>query len=761
MCTSLVAVLCWVGGAWGTTARAEPLLSDAELKAALERLGTQDRPADHSTVSEDELPSLDVDPPRLLLRDAVKEQLAPRVTVQRFAEMYALPDEAARAVLTAVLLAEGNIPVADSSLERALRSLQLAAKVAPNSLVPVATLISSWLHWQSPQALRTLRELLLAAPDPVAWALKLRPVADTHIARFLWIFAVGERPALLPQALASLRPEDSSPEACAFLQSALDSPSFPEQVLPRNAQRVALMKCLLNEGLPELALQQLEALPPEEVRGALLHQAATRLDVAAAFLIRGDKTQAQAWLPTEAELIKDDPMATSPRMCETRAPIDVLKALLAPVPPADAFYFLGQMQCVTSRYPWSRFMSELLARQCPERTRELLEWAARARHPIDEAGPEAVEVLLPFIAKSMSVIRAESSRHEVELRQALAALPRLGLASTQSREALGRRLNASRLGGFMERTDTPETAGRAVVVPVQSVMLPNGFDAVLAQRLSSDHLVAVASSSLLDPWNEVSRGGYWVLFSEDKGRTWSEPLYTGLRVNDPFELAVEEHGPLVVGKTLRFEVVRRELIRESTSVRYWGSQFREEPRRRILEVDLDRLRLDSDHDSLPDIVEEHLFLDPNCADTDGDGRSDAVDPLPRSARAAGPKTAPAEIITHFLASLAETESSTPPDTKGAKKTRIPLHQTTFVISEPSDLDGVEEPGRIIAVSPAEARLLEQRLGEFYMVDLNLSFNAAGDQALLVWRSRGYGGTFLVTRTPEGTWTIKAKREWVS
>ncbi|MBJ6764650.1 hypothetical protein JGU66_28100 [Myxococcaceae bacterium JPH2] len=772
MLASLVVVLGFLSGAWGMPAHAEPLLSDLELNAALEELGGQDLPAEKVVRSEKGLSLLEVEPPRLLLRGALKEHLAPQAVVQRFAQTYGLPPEAARGVLTAVLLAEKQARIEDASAARALQSLERAARLAPNSLVPAATLISNWTLMVSPRALGTLRALLLVAPDPVARALKLSPAAEGPISRSLWTFALGENPELLPQALESLHEEADSLDGCAFLLSALEAPSFPEQTLSRNEQRVALMRCFFNEELPDLALQQLDALP-EAARQGLRGQMETRLNIAAAFLARGDKTQARAWLPNIAELPGDDSDGTMPELYEPRSQTKLLDALLSPSPHADAFSLLEQRRWGLWRYPWTRFVAEAFAKQYPGEARRTLERATGRTYLLGEDVMAGADATLPFVERALRAIRAESVWRETDFRQALAALPsvsRLGAASAHEKEALGQRLDAARLGVFTERTEAAEapasTAADAVVtVPLKSLKLPQRFEALLAQRLSRTRMVVVAWSRTLDPSGEVDAGGYWVLFSDDNGHTWSEPLYTGLRRYEPFVLAVDGHGPLLVGDTLRFEVVRCELIHESITFPPVGLRFREDSRQRVLEAKLERLRLDSDHDSLPDILEARMLLDPNLADTDGDGLSDAVDPLPRSARTAGSQAARAEILTRFFAAVDSEVFPSSPESKTQKgKTRgarIPLEKTLFVKADLADLEGVTTPGRVIAVSPAEEEVLRQRLGAFYLFSFDLFFNLAGDRALLKWSAGWIGGSFLASQNSKGKWVLTRDEDWVT
>src|SRR5262249_36546040 len=62
---------------------------------------------------------------------------------------------------------------------------------------------------------------------------------------------------------------------------------------------------------------------------------------------------------------------------------------------------------------------------------------------------------------------------------------------------------------------------------------PAGFDPVRAEK-EGEEAVAVGLSQDYDPVGEISRGAYWVLRSHDGGRTWGAPLYSGLRLQQPY-----------------------------------------------------------------------------------------------------------------------------------------------------------------------------------------------------------------------------------
>ncbi|MBJ6764651.1 hypothetical protein JGU66_28105 [Myxococcaceae bacterium JPH2] len=777
MFTSIAAVLCLSCGPWGSLALAEPLLRDAELKDGLERLGEKNIKLAEDVQTQRLMALLNVDSPRTLLVGVVREHLAPAAAVQRFSQTYGVSPTAARGVLSAVLLAEQGrrMQLLPASLDRALLALQVAAKEAPDSLIPAAAFLSDGTLMERPSALVALREILRAAPQPADRAVKLVPGVVPPMATVLWTFALGERPDLLPVALESLGVRPNSQERCVFLLSALDSPVFPDQVLSRNALRVTLVHCFLREQLSGLALQQLEALPVD-AQEALRGQAGTREDIAAAFLVRGEKDRARVWA-LEAEALTrlrkevSSGAGGADETCEQWFKSEVLDALLSSQPLTDAFPLIQRRACMPWEHPWSLLTASVFARQYSSYSRKLLKdtmqrVAFSGDAPADDAGAS-----LPFIKNALSSIRAESARRKASYLEALAALSEMSSDNAASAlDALSQRLEATRLGVFTERTAASKTPpskapSSVVTVPVASLTLPERFRPLLAQRLAPNRFIVVALSQMLDPSGEVSGGGYWVLLSRDNGRSWSEQLYTGLRPYEPFVLAVEGHGPVLERNTLRFEVVRRELVHDSITFPPVELAFREDSRRRVLEAKLDNLRLDSDHDSLPDVIEERMLLDPKRADSDGDGLSDGVDPLPRAVQTLRGKDARTEVLARFFSGMSNEECSASPGQKLVGKRMaaapIPVERTLFVEATPSDMAGATAPCRIITVSSAEAEVLLQHLGAFYGLSFDLFFNAAGDRAELEWDRGWYGGAFSATWTETDGWTLVMTKSWIS
>src|SRR5258708_3201796 len=73
--------------------------------------------------------------------------------------------------------------------------------------------------------------------------------------------------------------------------------------------------------------------------------------------------------------------------------------------------------------------------------------------------------------------------------------------------------------------------------------VPEGFTAVRVDR-QGKKVAVVARSAHYDRPTPVSRGGYWVLLSDELGTTWLPPLYTDLRDNLPYPVPPTPTAPL-------------------------------------------------------------------------------------------------------------------------------------------------------------------------------------------------------------------------
>jgi hypothetical protein len=170
---------------------------------------------------------------------------------------------------------------------------------------------------------------------------------------------------------------------------------------------------------------------------------------------------------------------------------------------------------------------------------------------------------------------AEATRGEIEkVRQGFAdearadrEAARTAFGPDPAAATMGRLLRAPAAVRFAERplpegvapVELPrEEIAKRQQAMVAGMKLPAGFGLVRAER-QGDRAVAIGESQDYDPVGEVSSGAYWVLLSSDGGRTWERPLYTGLRVNQPYVARGVSGLPLLAGDHLQMEVEIAEL----------------------------------------------------------------------------------------------------------------------------------------------------------------------------------------------------------
>jgi hypothetical protein len=310
------------------------------------------------------------------------------------------------------------------------------------------------------------------------------------------------------------------------------------------------------------------------------------------------------------------------------------------------------------------------------------------------------------------------------------------------------RLAAPPLSPFTEHPLAQAPAPAAPWQPVEAGTLhsPRDFRPVRIER-SGDTVVLLALSQRTDPVGEVSGGAYWLLLSQDGGRTWGEPLYTGLREYRPYELAEQSMLPMLEGDTLRLEASVRELDEKRIRFPPIALPLKRERSGLYLQASLSALRQDSDADGLTDLIEERWLTHPQRADTDADGLRDGEDPLPHVSAASGKPRSEAQLFTTFFAHL-----------KG-KATPPPL-DADFLALDRDLLSGTRLSSRILVFTPEELEQARGRFGSFYPMELEAFFDADADRALLLWDERWRGGLFLCQKKA-GRWVLTSLSSWVT
>ncbi|MEA2325450.1 MAG: hypothetical protein QOE68_409 [Thermoanaerobaculia bacterium] len=307
--------------------------------------------------------------------------------------------------------------------------------------------------------------------------------------------------------------------------------------------------------------------------------------------------------------------------------------------------------------------------------------------------------------------------------------------------AVERLLNRAPLVPFVERAvdDSDRSsdfdAASRIVRP-----LPAGFD-FLRMESHGDDVVAVASSQSVDPSGAASVGGYWILRSTDRGGTWNRPLYTGLRVLQPYEVVIGSTLPMLRDDGVRIEVATTEI---------------DGPIKELLAVDFKwrDLERDSDGDGLTDLVEERILTDPQSADTDSDGLADGVDPLPqvafRQSQGDAAKIVATAIEAYYGSAIVQMAGE-----HGLGTT------TMFIVGDPADFAGVTSRVRIIVTSEGEIEAASKKFGPTLAMHISLVIiDQTGTRAWVQLNDEGSGATYLLEKK-EGAWIALAVASWVS
>ncbi|MFY0571530.1 hypothetical protein ACN28E_47935 [Archangium lansingense] len=796
-------------GLTSPTLAASAPASAAELHELLQTFRRLKEPPEHD--EEPHFERLGLEDPYTVIVRAALEHPEPGHVIAKLRERYALNAAAARALLLGQLV---TIPPDDpwatltpEQVRRALESYLTAAHEAPGSLVvltAILTLPQSYLVPKQEFEARFL-EALDAAPAPVETAVQLsRMGGDLHGWHVpLAALAVSRQPEVLPRALEALGLGEHGRTATLFYFAAFQAlrahqdGDFPAATAER------LLRNLLKQQQPSLAVELARQLPAT-AREALLagrwtvqdsHYISTvggdRIEVeppgdlrpglAAALLLGGDTQAAADWFAHAAPVPSN--LREQGKDCSPEVHHALLSFLLKPEPGADPFSLLvADARCGrVLEYPWNLMLAQVFQSRYQEEARDHLSLAVESERRKPDVMP--LQAHLTFLDGARATFEAADKERLARLESALAALPKQTGDSMPAAEAdpvaprIRELLAAPSASAFTEHplAEAPKTKPSPRWSPIKSgLQPPAGFHAVRAER-SGKRVLLLALSQRLDPVGEVSGGGYWLLESQDGGRTWSSLVYTGLRQYRPYELAKKSSLPMLDGDTLRLEASMRELEEKSITFPPLKLTTKREKKNLFLQARLSELQKDSDTDGLPDLVEERFLTDPKAADTDADGLSDGEDPLPQvpavDRSSEGPEV---RLLAAFLAMLNEGEhvqkglevglpdEDSPQDVLRLPKGTTPesRYDVTFLEMKRGGLRGVRLTSRTLVFTSEEIAKAEERFGRFFGLDVSLLLNAKGDQALITWNERWRGGRYLA-RIQNGQWVFESLSSWIT
>ena len=304
--------------------------------------------------------------------------------------------------------------------------------------------------------------------------------------------------------------------------------------------------------------------------------------------------------------------------------------------------------------------------------------------------------------------------------------------------------------------------------------LPEGYMPVRIGR-DGKRVAVISISQNYDPTGEVSQGGYWVHLSDDGGKTWHKPLYTGLAEFFPYAVLPESKMPLFDGDTLTVAVDIQELDTASITYPPVALRSKRHETNLYLRIPIADLECDSDGDGLTDIAEEHLLLDPHNPDTDGDGIPDGSDPMPNVKRAtsATPEQKAVGLLLEKLFSIHTGAVIEPVDVHGtpsemlsrliagAHRDPTSADRPIFVTGDPKDFAGLNPDHMMLVYREEDLAKLRRMSPDFHPVSFGkIVFNRAHDRGYFVWSSGWTGGTVRL-RLVNGEWALEEISHWIS
>lgn len=313
---------------------------------------------------------------------------------------------------------------------------------------------------------------------------------------------------------------------------------------------------------------------------------------------------------------------------------------------------------------------------------------------------------------------------------------------------------------FSEKILTQAMIGkvRANPAPNAYAALPPGYSLVRFER-SGSRAVAVSLSTRYDPNGEVSAGGYWVHLSNDGGKTWDQPLYTGLAEFFPYVVPATSRLPMIAGDNVHVEV--REQLIDTASISYPPVRMHVRRKRSgiFLDIPLADLRADRNGDRLTDIAAHHLLLD------EQGGSTPFVVGRDKNCSNASPETlARLEILKQLFEAEASALVETP-DHKSLSATWQRIKPSgkppIFLLGNPDDWRCVFVDRPMVVYGKDDRDRLRRFSPDFQLIELpSIRWNRTLTRGFVRWNMGWTGGAYRLTRDGGG-WKLETISSWIS
>jgi hypothetical protein len=308
---------------------------------------------------------------------------------------------------------------------------------------------------------------------------------------------------------------------------------------------------------------------------------------------------------------------------------------------------------------------------------------------------------------------------------------------------------------------------RAADWPRGVAALPEGFVPVRFER-SGGRAVAISLSQTYDPTGEVSRGGYWIHLSQDGGRHWQRPLYTGLADRFPYVVAPASRLPLLNGERLDLEVEVAELDTTTISYPPVALRSRRQATNLYLQLPLAELARDSDGDGVTDLAARTLLLDR--------ARTDGGTPFIVGSDAGAHCSAPSaerlalvglieRLFSVRAGAIVEPLDRPPGDIAGMmagwRGAAAAVDRPVFIAGDPRDYACLRPNRLMIVYGEADIAELRRFRPDFHAVTMpTIVYNRARDRGYAAWSLGWTGGTYRL-RLVNGRWVLDQISSWIT